>query len=568
MHNRFAHVLCCAAMVFLPLGPAFSQQPEPTDNQHGDPSMNKEHSTPMGPSMQMGPAMKMNQPPDAHAHAAPKKQGSPQMAPAARRPITEPTIPPSENAEPMHMHMKKIEHVLPQLPVVGRSKSPENGPVYKLDDLEQRALAHNPTLAQAQQNIDVARGVRKQVGLFPNPTIGYYGDEIRGGAFRGGKQGFFVDQPIITGGKLGLNRKIEDQAIVQMESTSKAQRYRVLNATRVAYFEVLTAQELLNIKRDLTNIAHSTAEYTRELSNTGQADETEVLQTEVAEQQMLIAVGIQQNILHRAWIRLASVVGESQLPIGSVAGDIESLPPDPDDAKLLDALLTLSPEVQYAHAGVAKAEAELKRARRDPIPNISARGGISQDNEPLDTPRSRTGLVGFAEIGLQLHLFDRNQGTVEADRAGVERARQELLRVELSLRDRSAAVADDYHNARLVASRYRDEILPRTKRAYVLITQQYGLMGASFSRVLNLQRELYSAEVEYLQALQNAQMSYVVLDGFLYSGGLEMPEGVDPLMGNTQSSQSLGERMPAGMMPPDLNSPNAQSSVFNSGLQP
>jgi cobalt-zinc-cadmium efflux system outer membrane protein len=468
----------------------------------------------------------------------------------------------------MHMHMHHIEHVMPQLPVIGRSKNPEKGPVYKLEDLEQKALAHNPTLAQAHRNIEAAQGVRRQVGLPPNPTVGYYGDEIRGGSYRSGKQGFFVDQPFITGGKLGLNRKIEDQSIHQMQSASDAQRYRVLNATREAYYRVLTAQELLNIKRDLANIAHSTAEYTRELGNTGQADETEILQTEVAEQQMLIAVGVQENMLRRAWTGLASKVGEPELPIGSVAGDIEALPPDPDDAKLLDKLLTLSPAVQYAQEGVAKAEAELKRARRDPVPDITARGGIAQDNEPLNAPQSRTGLVGFAEIGVQLHLFDRNQGTVDADRAGVERAREELNRVELSLRDRSAAVADDYHNARLIASRYRDEILPRTKRAYVLITQQYGLMDASFSRVLNLQHELYATEVEYLHALEDAQTSYVVLDGFLYSGGLEMPSGADPLMRDASSDQSPVGRMPTAMMPTDLNSPNAQSSILDSGLQP
>jgi cobalt-zinc-cadmium efflux system outer membrane protein len=466
------------------------------------------------------------------------------------------------------MHMHHIDHVMPQLPVIGRSKVPDKGPVYQLADLEQRALAHNPTLAQAQQNIEAVQGIRKQVGLYPNPTVGYYGDEIRGGSFRSGKQGFFVDQPFITGGKLGLNRKIEDQSIHQMEASSQAQRYRVLNATREAYYEVLTGQELLNIKHDLANIAHSTSEYTRELSNTGQADETEVLQTEVAEQQMLIAVSVQENKLHRFWIALASAVGEPGLPIGSVAGDIENLPPDTDDAGLLDKLFAESPAVRYAQAGVDKAEAELKRARRDPVPDITARGGIAQDNEPLNTSQSRTGLVGFAEIGLQLHLFDRNQGTIDADRAGVERARDELTRIELFLRDRSAAVADDYRNAKLIATRYHDQILPRTQRAYVLITTQYGLMDASFSRVLNLQKELYSAEVEYLNALENAHMSHVTLEGFLYTGGLDVPSDADPSTGSTTSDRSSSARMPQMMVPMDLNSPNAQSSIFDSGLQP
>lgn len=553
MRPRFLYVFA-AMTLSLSTAATLAQQTEPAQHEHGQ-------TMPMDPSMKMNPGMKMDQ------HSAEKPAGA-QEAPAANRPITEPTVPPADNGEAMHMHTHHIEHVMPQLPVIGRSKIPEKGPVYQLGDLEQKALAHNPTISQARRNVEAAQGIRRQVGLYPNPTIGYYGDEIRGGEYRSGKQGFFVDQPFITGGKLGLNRKIEDQSIHQMESTSEAQRYRVLNATREAYYMVLTAQELLNIKHDLANIAHSTAEYTRELSNTGQADETEVLQTEVAEQQMLIAVGVQENMLHRAWIALASAVGEPELPIGSVAGDIESLPPDTDDAKLLDKLLAGSPAVHYAQAGVAKAEAELKRARRDPVPNITAMGGIAQDNEPLNTPQSRTGLVGFAEIGLQIHLFDRNQGNVDATRAGVERAREELTRIELSLRDRYAAVADDYRSARLIASRYRDEILPRSQRAYVLITTQYGLMDASFSRVLNLQRELYSAEVGYLDALQNAQTSHVVLDGYLYSGGLDAPEGADPSMSRASSERSTSGRMPAAMMPHDLNYPNAQSSIFDNGLQP
>lgn len=549
MQSRFLQVLSCNAMLLmLATAAALAQSTTPAEHTHEQ-------------TMPMDPSMKMDQRAEPQAAAS-------HTAPAGQRPITEPTVPPVDEGQPMHMHMHHIAHVMPELPVIGRSKSPQQGTVYKLEELEQMALAHNPTLGQAQRDIDAARGIRRQAGLPPNPTIGYYGDEIRGGSYRSGKQGFFVDQPFITGGKLGLNRKIEDQSIHQMESVSAAQRYRVLNATREAYYQVLTAQELLNIKRDLAGIAHATVEYTQQLSNTGQADETEVLQTEVAEQQMLIAAGVQQNMLHRAWIGLASAVGEAQLPMGTVTGDIETLPADPDDSKLLDELLRSSPAVQYAQAGVARAEAALKRARRDPVPDISARGGVSQDNEPLNTAQSRTGLVGFAEIGAQIHLFDRNQGNVDADRAAVEHAREELTRIELSLRDRSAAVAENYRSARLIASRYRDEILPRTQRAYRLMSQQYGLMDASFSRVLNLQRELYSAEVEYLHALEAAQTSYVVLDGFLYSGGLDAPQGADPSMLDASPEISAAAGMSGARMPRDLSYPNAQSGIFDSGLQP
>ena len=57
----------------------------------------------------------------------------------------------------------------------------------RLEELEQMALANNPTVAQVQANLRVAAGLARQAGLYPNPTVGYYGDEIRGGFTRGGK---------------------------------------------------------------------------------------------------------------------------------------------------------------------------------------------------------------------------------------------------------------------------------------------------------------------------------------------------------------------------------------------
>src|SRR5215472_19253555 len=57
----------------------------------------------------------------------------------------------------------------------------------RLEQLEQIALANNPTVAQVQANLRVAAGLARQAGLHPNPTVGYYGDEVRGGYTGGGK---------------------------------------------------------------------------------------------------------------------------------------------------------------------------------------------------------------------------------------------------------------------------------------------------------------------------------------------------------------------------------------------
>src|SRR6266478_5624953 len=103
----------------------------------------------------------------------------------------------------MHRH-GQISVVMPEFPRLGESQRVVSGPIYELKDLEKMASEHNPTLAQAQREIEAARGQKLQAGLYPNPTVGYKGDEIRGGSYGGGEQGFFVQQPIILGGKLAL----------------------------------------------------------------------------------------------------------------------------------------------------------------------------------------------------------------------------------------------------------------------------------------------------------------------------------------------------------------------------
>jgi Cu/Ag efflux protein CusF len=78
----------------------------------------------------------------------------------------------------------------------------------RLEELEQMALTNNPTAAQVQANLRAAAGLARQAALYPNPTVGYYGDEIRGGYISGGKQGGFVSQTIVLGGKLQAARRV------------------------------------------------------------------------------------------------------------------------------------------------------------------------------------------------------------------------------------------------------------------------------------------------------------------------------------------------------------------------
>src|SRR3984885_9176989 len=174
-------------------------------------------------------------------------------------------------------------------------------PGLTLEQLQEMALANNPTLAQAKTGVESAAGRLRQAGLWPNPTIGYSGDEIRGGSYGGGEQGVFVQQNVILGGKLGLDRKIFAAEGKQAAAEADEQRLRVENGVRIAFYQSLAMQAMVETRGKLRDIANDAAETTRQLFNVGQADEPDVLEADVEVDQDELAVITEEQEQQRAW---------------------------------------------------------------------------------------------------------------------------------------------------------------------------------------------------------------------------------------------------------------------------
>ena len=416
-----------------------------------------------------------------------------------------------------------IAAVKPEYPRMGRAQERAQGTLVTLEQVQKIAGESNPTLRQAEAEIRAAKARQQQAGLYPNPTLGYTGDEIRGGSVGGGKQGFFVQQTVVTGGKLGLSRQVYGKDVKLAEIEAEEQKVRVESAVKMAFLRVLAAQELLDARRDLAKIARDAAETERRLMNTGQADESEVLEAEVETQRMRMAARMQENTLREEWRSLAAVIGQPELPLATVAGDLEKDWPELNEEQAVEAIAKESPAVRIADAAEARAQSVLARAKREPVPDVQIRGGMEYNHETLGSVPFAKGWEGIAEVAVQIPLFNRNQGNVAAARADIDRAGQEKKRIALTLRERAASVVDQYANARLMAAEYRDEMLPRAKKAYGLMVDKYGQMLASYPRVLDTQRKLYELQIEYIAALESVWTNGIALQGFLLTDGLEAP---------------------------------------------
>jgi outer membrane protein, heavy metal efflux system len=442
-------------------------------------------------------------------------------APFARAQSEQPMqMSPQDHA--MHHH-GDIHPVEPEYPHMGRAHEKAQGPLVTLEQVQKIARESNPTLRQAEAEIRAAKAHQQQAGLYPNPTIGYTGDEIRGGSVGGGKQGFFAQQTIVTGGKLGLGRNVFGKEAQLAEIEAEEQRIRVESAVRMAFLRVLAAQEMLDARRDLAKIAQDAADTERRLMNTGQADETEVLDAEVEAQHMRMIARMQENTLREEWRSLSAVIGQPDMLVATVAGDLEKDWPELNEEAAVDAIAKDSPAVRIADADAGRAQAVLARARHEAIPDLQVRGGMEYNNESLGSVPFAKGWEGIAEVSAQIPIFNRSQGDVAAARAEIDRAEQEKKRIALTLRERAASAVDQYANARLMAVEFRDEMLPRAKKSYGLMVEKYGLMLASYPRVLESQRKLYELQVEYIATLEGVWTNGIALQGYLLTDGLEAP---------------------------------------------
>ena len=301
-----------------------------------------------------------------------------------------------------------------------------------LTDLEHMALAANPSVARAAALVQAARGNWVQAGLPPNPSVGYLGQQI-GSRGLAEQDGIYVDQQIVRGGKLGLNREVAAQEIFKAEHQLAAQQQRVLTDVRIAFFSVLLAQRQQKLSSELLDLSKqslTTAEALLKGKEVGRGDLVQA-QIEVGNAEILA-----QNAGNRyraAWQSLAAVVGNPTLAPQPLEGNVEDGHTPHDWDSSLQQLLSTSPEIATAMAEIERARWALQRASVEKVPNLFVNGLVNVRDNGIGGRSD-----GALQVGVPLPLWNRNQGGVVQAQGEVAAAERALQQLELSLQNRLA----------------------------------------------------------------------------------------------------------------------------------
>lgn len=384
-----------------------------------------------------------------------------------------------------------------------------------LEELEQRALVGNPSIARAQALLSAARGRWVQVGLPPNPVVGFLGQQI-GSDGLAEQDGALVEQEFVRGGKLRLNRAVASQDVARAEQELAAQQQRVLTDVRIAYFNLLVAQRQAETTHQLVDIAQRGAEAADALFNAKEVSRADVLQAELEVENSQILAQNARNRLTASWQQLAAVVGDPQMPQQRVEGDLHRKSEPLEWSPTIGRLLSTSPEIAAASANIERARWNLQRQMVEPRPNVTVQGVVNWRDNGIGG-----GSDGSVQVTLPLPAWNKNQGGISEAQCEVVAAQRALEQLELYLQQRLAPVYERYQNANNQVTRYEKRILPAAQESLELTRRMYAAGETNYITLLTAQRTFSQTQLNYLEALRELRAAETEIDGLLLSSSLE-----------------------------------------------
>lgn len=273
-----------------------------------------------------------------------------------------------------------------------------------LPDALKKASESSPRISQAKAQAEAAEARARQAGVSPNPELGLEIENFGGSGpyrdFRSSETTLALSQRIELGGKRGAR-----VAVAAAERDFALLAYKRAFAdlerdVRIAHAELRAAEDRAVLARDATGSAQELARTAGILVDAGRDPPLRQLRAEavLAEAKAEQARTFGQLLTARRL--LSSLIGSGDSELMAVAVSDELAPANlPADTVTLDE--------QLAVAEREAAQARVRVAKADAVPDVTASGGVRRFGEGRET-------AVVAGVSIALPFRDRNRGNIEA----------------------------------------------------------------------------------------------------------------------------------------------------------
>lgn len=379
-----------------------------------------------------------------------------------------------------------------------------------VDDLVRAGIANNKDLAAIRERIAEARGLARQAGVRPAPSLGLNGATGKPLGTLGEEQyGAEYSQAIETFGKRGKRIRVAEFSVGIAEADLQQRSTQLAYDITAAYAEVSAERHKLKLLSDLIGLNQYTLRLTEARVKEGDVAplEANLLRVEISRAE--VSRRSAQGRLDSAELELRRLAGLDQ---GVRIPDSDMPTPVPIDLVILERealenradLKTARFEEEQEAAGIELAKAEAK-------PDITLSAGYTKQNSQFD------GLFGFNSNGalspirdsmdilnfgvtIPLRTGRSGAGNVQAATARTSGAR---LRREYLERNIPLEVEGAYQRWRAASESLQmlqSGVLGPSTSNLSVIREAYKLGQLRLLDVLNEQRRLVDTQLAYIDA--------------------------------------------------------------------
>ncbi len=385
-----------------------------------------------------------------------------------------------------------------------------------LESLQAKAIARNPGLAVIGEKIHAAKWQWQNVGLKPNPVVGYSASDV-GVEGTLGQQGVMVKQKFLRGSKLEYRRAVVFQEIRYLEQLHSVQRQKLMTDISKQYYTVLVLQQKFDLISELVKISDESAKVNKRLWENSEGRKIDYLQANVELGKANVQWKRVETDLHRNWQRLAMMMFDEDMPLQRLQGSLieEEIPLQWESS--LERLLRESPEISAAMASVEKARWVINREKSETIQDVSTSLTLSNDSP------SRDAVVGM-QVTIPLPVYNRNQFGVRRAYSELNAALNDVAQVELRLRHRLSTEFAKYEKAQMEMRRFKQEILPPAKETLQIVRKGFSVGEIGYIEVLTSQRTYFQVSLSNLDAKAKLWNARQTIEGLLLENSLESME--------------------------------------------
>jgi len=377
-----------------------------------------------------------------------------------------------------------------------------------IDSAVRIGLLNHPELRRAGFGVQAAAGRETQSGLLPNPSVGLEIEALGSEFGNGGETTLLVEQEILTAGKRRRARAVAEADRLAEQAAFRATAFDVATRIRIAFIAASAAERRFEEFNSLLAVAEELLAAANARVDAGAATEPDRLRAQVVREQARIDTQAARNALEAARRSLTAAMGVDETIDVPLVADLNSLPSLPTEEEVLALAIAGNAQMEQARIAIERASRAHALAKAEATPNLFA--AIGPRYSDLDNETTLD--VG---VGVEIPLFDRNQGEIAARMAERVGAGAAFGAVRLRLVEAIANEWASYQTARMNVEAYAASLLPTAEQTLALTRDAYRAGKSDYLRVLDAQQTVVRARIAYVDALESLHEATATLEGFM-----------------------------------------------------